>query len=194
MLLLNCILRMLKCVIFRDRHPTTETANRSSEIARAQSSRERVTACRLSKHTLKIWKRNGTGLWPDLHVTAAHHISGFSAGFPSLLSALARRASPRARGWSRVGTPSGSSENVDVYGQDREKTESSNEDARREGGKEGVARGRKKKRRVAGGGYVSTGYAGNINTAGLSNEPECDLRIFQRAGGLAWNRAPTEQS
>lgn len=29
------------------------------------------------------------------------------------------------------------------------------------------------------------GIRGNINTAGLSNEPECDLRIFQRAGGLA---------
>lgn len=54
--------------------------------------------------------------------------------------------------------------------------------------------GQKKKEGKGGGGYVSTGYAGNINTAGLSNEPECDLRIFQRVGGLAWNRAPTEQS
>lgn len=34
---------------------------------------------RLSKQTLKIWKCNGAGLWPDLHVTSAHHISGFSA-------------------------------------------------------------------------------------------------------------------
>lgn len=183
MLLLNCILRILtvKCVIFRDRHATTETMVRFFEIARAQrqSSRERVTACRLSKHTLKIWKRNGTGLWPDLHVTAAHHISGFSAGFPSLLPALARRVASR-RGWRRVGAPSGSSENAVVYGEDREKTGISN--GRREGGQ--------KKKEGKGGGYVSTGYARNINTAGLSNEPECDLRIFQRVGGLAWNRAP----
>lgn len=51
----------------------------------------------------------------------------------------------------------------------KRKTQEAKEKERGEGGEE----------------YVSTGYAGNINTAGLSNEPECDLRIFQRVGGLA---------
>lgn len=164
---------------YLSRSTSSETTVRSFEIAARQSSRERDTACRLSKHTLKIWKRNGTGLWPDLHVTAAHHISGFNAGF-RLSSLLWHDAS------HRVGDGDAYRGAFGIIGERRRR--------QRENGRCEKEEGQKEKQGVKGGGYVSTRYAGNINTAGLSNEPECDLRIFQRVGGLAWNRAPTEQS
>lgn len=43
----------------------------------------------------------------------------------------------------------------------------------------------KRKRKRTGWEVCVNGIRENINTAGLSNEPECDLRIFQRAEGLA---------
>lgn len=77
--------------------------------------------------------------------------------------------------------PSGSSEDDDGCAKTEGKRRAQMEDA---GGKRGGGGGRE------GGGWKGVGVRvngirGNINTAGLSNEPECDLRIFQRTGELA---------
>lgn len=114
--------------------------------AQRQSSRERVTARRLSKHTLKIWKRNGTGLWPDLHVTAAHHISGFSAPVPISLPYFgATRRIGDGYAWRVLSGIIGGSRRVR---EDRGKTESSN--------------GRRAEEKRWDGRYVSTEYAGTL--------------------------------
>lgn len=90
------------------------------------------------------------------------------------LSSLLRRGASR-RGWIRVEGAFGIIGGSRRVREDRGKTESSNGRRTREEGK----------RRWARTGGMCHGIRGNINTAGLSNEPECDLRIFQRAGGLA---------
>lgn len=87
-----------------------------------------------------------------MHVTAAHHISGFSAPAPVSLPyyGATRRVASR-RGWIRVEGAYGIIGGSRRAREDRGKTESSN------------GRRAERKRTGAGGGrYVSTGYAGTL--------------------------------